>query len=171
MTDPQAGSGEQEVTSSHPGEVPQSERYAALFEYSPDLIYLTDRHGQIVDANPAFLRHAGCTLAELRGRDFRSLVYTPHLATLDAVFAGKEVAPLEIDLHAAGGAVLHCELRIHPLTVNGQVVLALHHAHDLTGLQQTLSVLHTQTHTLQPGAQAMVWAHGLFATPCVPRSG
>jgi len=149
MTDLQAGSGEQEFSSSHPGEVPQSEKYAALFEHSPDLIYMTDRYGQIVDANPAFLRHTGCTPAEIRGKDFRSLVYTPNLAALDAVFAGKEIAPLEIDLHAVDGATLHCELRIHPLAVDGQVVLALHHAHDITGLQQTLATLHTQTHTLQ----------------------
>ncbi|RTL25166.1 MAG: hypothetical protein EKK55_09915 [Rhodocyclaceae bacterium] len=44
--------------------------------------------------------------------------------------------------------------------------------HLCLGLFERFGVQHVAlTLTLQPGAQAMVWAHGLFATPCVPRSG
>lgn len=46
------------------------ERYRSIFEACPDLVYLTDPNGQILDANPAVVRWAGFSREELCTKHF-----------------------------------------------------------------------------------------------------
>jgi PAS domain S-box-containing protein len=46
------------------------ERYRSIFEACPDLVYLTDPGGRLLDANPALVRWVGLTREDLRGKHF-----------------------------------------------------------------------------------------------------
>jgi len=47
--------------------------YANVFRHSGEAIMVTDRNNRIIDVNPAFTRHTGYTLEELRGQNPRVL--------------------------------------------------------------------------------------------------
>src|SRR5262245_55868916 len=79
----------------------QSEaRYRLIFENCPDLIYVTDTAGQLLDANPALIEWAGFALEELRGKHF-------------------------LDFYAAGNASQEDVLRSFAALLRGQPVRAL----------------------------------------------
>lgn len=96
-------------------------RYRGLFESATDAILVIDRHGRVVDANPAAVR--------LLGRD-RAALLRARAADLDpegGAWSGPELERLvhdgawqgEIDLRAGDGRPVPVEARIDPVRLPG----------------------------------------------------
>jgi PAS domain S-box-containing protein len=54
---------------------PNADRFRAVFDIAPLGIAIADRHGGLLEANPAFLALFGCALQEVRGRSFTDLIH------------------------------------------------------------------------------------------------
>jgi PAS domain S-box-containing protein len=54
---------------------PNADRFHAVFDIAPLGIAIADRHGGLLEANPAFLAMFGCTRQEVLGRSFIDLAH------------------------------------------------------------------------------------------------
>lgn len=112
-------------------------RYRSLFDASPDLMYLTDTSGRLLDANARVLRGTGLSIEALRDKTFLDFFAGNNREELLSQFAkltqGERVPPIEVAASNGKGPVRTLEVNAVPLTdPHGRVQEILSVARDIT---------------------------------------
>jgi PAS domain S-box-containing protein len=98
------------------------EKYHTIFNASPDLVYLTDLKGNILDANQAFLEKTKMSLNEAQNKQVLELFAGENLEDLKAKInelrAGKIIKDLETTAKNTLGEIYDCEINAVPLRKN-----------------------------------------------------
>lgn len=113
------------------------ERYRSIFDACPDLVYVTDLTGRLLDANPALLEWQGLTLAALQQHHFLDFFAGDNEDELRAAFArltqGLPVRELLVKAKNTQGEVREYEINARPLhDRQGAVTTVLSIARDVT---------------------------------------
>lgn len=104
------------------------DRFRVLFEHAPDAIFIENREGVILDANPAACRLQGVPRAELVGRNVLDLVPEAERARVQRDFEGwfsGAVTRYEGYTRRAGGDPVAVEITGTPLLFDGQPAVLL----------------------------------------------
>ena len=118
--------------------LPESEdRYRALFDRSPDAVYIHDLEGNFLDANDAALRLLGYTRDEIRELSFADLLDVSQLPTALAVLqeimeSGYQAKPTMFKLKRKDGTLVEVETVAAVITNGGQSVAIQGIARDIT---------------------------------------
>lgn len=111
------------------------EKYRSIFDLSPDLIYLLDRAGNMVDANKALIERTSMSLEQLRETNYIFFLASDNEdAVNDAVsglWEGKEVRGLELKAKTRDGEACY-EVNATPLLEGDSVKYILSLARDIT---------------------------------------
>jgi diguanylate cyclase (GGDEF)-like protein/PAS domain S-box-containing protein len=99
------------------------ERFRALFENAPDVIYVHDLSGKILQTNRAFSRLTGYSANTLAGKDFFTLIlpeyrYAAKQMVLEQIGGGKPQA-YNLSIRAASGESILLEVKAELLFENG----------------------------------------------------
>lgn len=104
-------------------------RFRALYEHSPDAIYVVRRDGQVLDANPAAARLQGWSREQLRGRKVGELVPPEARQAAEKIFAqawsGENVRDVW-QLQTAEGRSVPIEFHASSMQYGAEPVLAFH---------------------------------------------
>jgi PAS domain S-box-containing protein len=110
--------------------------YRAIFSAYPDLIYLTDLHGNILDANTALCQRTGLSLEQVRHMNVSDLfpgLEADALANIQTrIESGEKVISFEFNAHALWGEMDTYEIHVLPLEEGGSVTKTLNLARDIT---------------------------------------
>ena len=116
------------------------EKYHTIFNASPDLVYLTDLKGYILDANQAFLEKTKISLNEAQNRQVLEFFAGENLENLKTLInelrAGKVIKGLEITAKNTLGEVYECEINAVPLKEDGKITKAISFARVITARKQ-----------------------------------
>ena len=117
-------------------------KYRTIFRASPDLIYLTDTEGRLLDANPAVLERAGLSLDQLQQMHFMDFFAGENreelLQTFDDLVRNRcAKIGLEVQAKTLQGEVFDYEVNAIPLLEGEQVTQVLSLARDITERKQT----------------------------------
>jgi PAS domain S-box-containing protein len=116
------------------------EKYHTIFNASPDIIYLTDLKGNILDANQAFLEKTKMSLIEAQNKKILDLFAGENLEDLKAQInelrAGKVLKGLEATIKNTLGEIYDFEINAVPLKENGKITKAISFARDITARKQ-----------------------------------
>ncbi len=116
------------------------EKYHAIFNASPDYIYLTDLKGSILDANQAFLEKTKISLKEAQKKQILEFFAVENLEDLKAQIwelrAGKVIKDLETTVKNTLGETYDCEINTVPLKENGKITRTISFAKDITARKQ-----------------------------------
>ncbi len=116
------------------------EKYHTIFNASPDLVYLTDLKGYILDANQAFLEKTKISLKEAQNKKILEFFAGANLEELkvqiNELKAGKVIKGLEITAKNTLGEVYDCEINAVPLKENGKITKAISFARVITARKQ-----------------------------------
>ncbi|MBI3801381.1 MAG: PAS domain S-box protein [Deltaproteobacteria bacterium] len=127
-------------------------KYRTIFAASPDVIYLTDSDGKLLEANPALLEWQGLALAELQQRHFLDFFAgTNHAEVVQAFTAlqqGHTVRGLEVWARNAQGETREFEVNATPLSEHGRGTVILSVARDLTERRRAEAALATLSRQL-----------------------
>lgn len=113
------------------------QRFRTLFEAAPDLIYVTDLEGTLVNANRTAEQLSGIPRDQAIGTNLLALGLfsegqTPRMvAHLKASAEGKATGPEEFTIHRRDGVCLTLEARTFPITIDNRT-LVLGIARDIT---------------------------------------
>jgi PAS domain S-box-containing protein len=111
------------------------EKYRSIFNLSPDLVYLVDREGYVVEANEALLEATGMSSEQLRETSFMYFVLGEDedmiIAAVDRLWDGEEVRGLELKAGTAKGEAF-LEINAIPLMEGGSIKHILSLARDIT---------------------------------------
>jgi PAS domain S-box-containing protein len=118
------------------------ERFRALVDTAPDVIYSLSAHDATITAlNPAFEVLTGWRREEWIGRQFHPLVHPddlePAVELFLAVLAGETPPPYELRILTIDGDYRIGEFRSRPRFEDGVVVESLGIARDVTGRKET----------------------------------
>ena len=112
------------------------EKYHAIFNASPDFIYLTDLKGNILDANPAFLEKTKISLKEAQNKQILEFFAGENLEDLKAQInelrVGKAIKGLEATVKNTLGEIYDCEINTVPLKENEKITRTISFARDIT---------------------------------------
>ncbi len=116
------------------------EKYRTIFNASPDIIYLTDLKGNILDANQAFLEKTKMSLNEAQNKQILDFFAGKNLEDLKAQIyelrAGKVLKGLEATIKNTIGEIYDFEINAVPLKENGKITRAISFARDITARKQ-----------------------------------
>ena len=121
-------------------------KYRTIFAASPDFLYLTDREGKLLEANPALLDWQGMSLEELRHKHFLDFFVGNNREEVVQAFAalqqGHTVRGLEVRARNVRGETREFEVNATPLPApeGGTVILSV--ARDITARKQAEERLH-----------------------------
>jgi PAS domain S-box-containing protein len=111
-------------------------RYRTIFAVSPDLMYLTDVTGRLLDANPALLQRTGLTLAQLQQHHVLDFFAGEHPEGVHDALAllqqGHAVEGFEVDARTADGTIATYEINALPLREGETITQVLSLARDIT---------------------------------------
>lgn len=112
------------------------EKYRTIFNKNPDIIYLTDTEGIILDINQAMLDLSSFSSKDLLGKNSLSFFAGKNIEELkrivDEIRAGKEKNHLKFSAKNALGEIKDYEITSIPLKEEGKVLKVLNFAHDTT---------------------------------------
>ncbi len=131
-------------------------RFRALFESSPDAVFVEDTRGIVLDANPAACRLHGMTRGELLGRHVTELVppaLRPQVAKSFASLFAHEASIFEGESYTKDGQTIPVELAARRCDFGGQVA-ALIHARDISERRRSLAALERRDRILHAVARA-----------------
>lgn len=116
------------------------EKYRTIFNASPNLVYLTDLKGNILDANQAFLEKIKIDLSEAQNRKILEFFAGENLEDLKILInelrAGKVIKDLEVTAKNTLGEVYDCEISAVPLKENGKITKTISFARVITARKQ-----------------------------------
>jgi len=116
------------------------EKYHTIFNASPNLVYLTDLKGYILDANQAFLEKTKISLNEAKNRKVLEFFAGENLEDLktqiNELRAGKVIQDLETTAKNTLGEIYDYEINAVPLKENGKITKAISFAKDITARKQ-----------------------------------
>lgn len=116
------------------------EQHRVVTEHLHDAVYMVDREGAIIFANPALARLTGYEMPELLGAP-SLMLYAPEVAAQlakrrDQVWQGQEVSPyLQTRMLRKDGQRLAVETSMAPLALDGHNVGLVSVARDMTSRQ------------------------------------
>jgi PAS domain S-box-containing protein len=117
------------------------ERYRALVETAPDVVYIISSEGKLTSLNPAFETITGWTRAEWLGKPFAPLVHPEDLALaiekFQKVLHGATPPPFELRIVSKSGKYLVGEFTATPYVKGGKVAGNLGVVRDITDRKQT----------------------------------
>ena len=112
------------------------EKYHTIFNESPDLIYLTNLKGIILDANQAFLEKTKMSLNEAHNKQILDFFVGENLEDLKSQIyelrAGKEIKGLEATIKNIIGEIYDFEINAVPLKESGKITRVISFARDIT---------------------------------------
>ncbi len=112
------------------------EKYRTIFNASPDIIFLTDNNGIILDANQEMVDSLGFPSDKLCGKNILEFYagdnYEELIKTLKETRSGKELKGLELQTRTITGKILEFDVNSVPLKKNGKVTKVLNFARNIT---------------------------------------
>ncbi|HLU77906.1 MAG TPA: PAS domain S-box protein [Burkholderiales bacterium] len=133
------------------------ERFARIFEISPDPIALVSEDGRIVEANPAFLRFSQYDIDELRGNTTEALGLWAATACAERfksyLATHRDAENIESMLRRKNGELAHCQVSWSGFDLAGERYVLLI-AHDITELKQRSAEVDRLNASLEKMVQA-----------------
>jgi len=121
------------------------EKYRAIFDTSPDFLYLTDLEGRILDANPTLLNRAGLSLEQIRQFHVLDFFAGENQQEVEQAFEklkrGQPISKLEVQAKTAQGACFKYEVNAVPLMREEEASAILSLARDITERKQMEAAL------------------------------
>ncbi len=115
-------------------------KYRSIFDLSPDIIYLVDRQGRIIDANACLCEGLGMTLEELRSYNFMDFFAGYNREelerALEKLWSGESVKNLEISA-LVGGEERYYEINAIPIIEDEEIKYLLNLARNITERKRT----------------------------------
>lgn len=129
----------------------ENEKYKALFEHYPDLIYYESRDGSVQEVNRSFSEVFGCEQEEVAGRPASSFL-PPAMASVNRMSLEQSLlgSTLRYDLElslAEGESRIFDTVKL-PVVVNGTVVGAQTIAKDITPIVRSYELVEQQAKRL-----------------------
>ncbi len=117
------------------------ERYRALIETAPDVVYIISDKGVFTSLNPAFETITGWACAEWLGKSFAPLVHSEDMPLAGEMFQkvmrGDSPPPYELRIRSKSGKYLVGEFTSTPYIKDGKVAGKLGIVRDITERKQT----------------------------------
>src|SRR5262249_22273723 len=102
------------------------QRYRSIFEACPDLVYITDAGGHLLDANPALVHWAGVPLEQLRHRPVPEILAAGNREALEQTLArlaqGQAVTGVQLEATNAAGERRTFEVNALPIPEQGTIL-------------------------------------------------
>ena len=148
-------------------------KYRTIFAVSPDLMYLTDLTGHLLDANPALLQRTGLTLAQLQQHHVLDFFAGAHPEDVEAALAqlgqGQAIEGFEVDARTADGSIATYEINALPLHEGETITRVLSLARDITARKRNEAALRQSeeryrmvSHSISDYAFSFRIAQGVF---------
>ena len=148
-------------------------KYRTIFAVSPDLMYLTDVTGHLLDANPALLQRTGLTLDQLRQHHVLDFFAGEHPEAVHEALAqlqqGHAVSGFVVDARNPDGTISTYEINALPLRTGETITQCLSLARDITArkrdevaLRQSEERYRMVSHSISDYAFSFRVAHGEF---------
>jgi len=148
-------------------------KYRTIFAVSPDLMYLTDLTGHLLDANPALLQCTGLTLAQLQQHHVLDFFAGEHPEAVHEALAqlqqGQAVEGFEVQARSADGTIATYEINALPLHEGETITQVLSLARDITArkrdeaaLRQSEERYRLVSHSISDYAFSFRVAQGVF---------
>jgi PAS domain S-box-containing protein len=106
--------------------VQSEQRYRSIFEACPDLVYVTDASGQLLDANPALVQWAGVSLEHVRHRHVLEVFAANNREALEQPLAqlaqGQAVTGVQVEVRNAAGERRTLEVNALPVPEQGTIL-------------------------------------------------
>ncbi|WP_053365031.1 PAS domain-containing sensor histidine kinase [Bacillus sp. FJAT-27245] len=117
------------------------QQYSSLFEYSPDIVYMTDLEGRFIDVNPRFKEVTGFDPDDIIGRYFQKLIPRKHREALENYFSivSKNNKPqlIEFDIKSKNGDKIILECTSVPMVIHGETRGIIGYGRNVTQLRKT----------------------------------
>ncbi|CEG25551.1 PAS domain S-box protein [Bacillus sp. B-jedd] len=117
------------------------QQYKSLFEYSPDIVYMTDLEGRFIDLNPKFKEVTGYEPAEIVGIPWQELVARRNKKTLNKYVSvvRNENRPqiIELEFKGKNGEKIILECTSLPMIINGETKGIIGYGRDVTKIRKT----------------------------------
>jgi len=117
------------------------QQYKSLFEYSPDIVYMTDLEGRFIDLNPKFKEVTGYEPAEVIGIHWQELVARRNKRTLNKYVSvvRNENRPqiIELEFKGKNGEKIILECTSLPMIINGETKGIIGYGRDVTKIRKT----------------------------------
>ncbi|KQL59140.1 MULTISPECIES: PAS domain-containing sensor histidine kinase [Bacillaceae] len=139
-------------------------RYKALFDHSPELVYMVDLRGNITDLNPHFMHVTGYDRVASIGEPFISFVderdHVRLKLTFYQVITSREVVQCnEIRMKHQTGKKVIVNCASLPVIINGELVGITGYAHNITPMMEAEEKLRTTEKLAVVGELAAGIAH------------
>ncbi|WDF02645.1 PAS domain-containing sensor histidine kinase [Shouchella hunanensis] len=139
-------------------------RYKALFDYSPELVYMIDLQGNITDLNQHFIHVTGYDREESIGEPFISFIderdHVRLKLTFYQVITSREVVQCnEIRIKHRTGKKVIVNCASLPIMINGELVGITGYAHNMTPMIEAEEKLRTTEKLAVVGELAAGIAH------------
>jgi len=116
------------------------QKYRTIFAASPDITYLTDIEGNVLEANPALLKRIGIPLTALQTMNVADFLTstdsTPICQAMAKLKQGQAVKDFEIQARDRHGQLLTYQINAIPLSEAGKITKVLNVARDITARKQ-----------------------------------
>lgn len=117
------------------------QQYKSLFEYNPDIVYMIDLQGKVINLNPQFKVITGYEASELIGRNIKEVLPSINqemfVKYFSAVIEEKIPQSFEFEFKHKNGKVLTLQCTFLPIVVNGSIEGITGYAKDVTQLRKT----------------------------------
>ena len=112
------------------------EKYRTVFSVSPEIVYLTDTNGNILDANPTLLKNVGMSLEEIRQTNARDFFGGEDMEELEQVIRrlqrGEEIQGFEVVADIPGKGKRVYQINAVPMNPGAESPTVLSVARDIT---------------------------------------
>jgi PAS domain S-box-containing protein len=136
--------------------VQSEQRYRSIFAACPDLVYVTDASGHLLDANPALVHWAGVPLEQLQHRPVLEVFTASNREALEQTFAqlaqGQAVTGVQVEARNAAGERRTLEVNALPVPEQG-IMLSI--ARDITARTEAERALHLSQELRERITEAM----------------
>ncbi|ALC92449.1 histidine kinase [Bacillus sp. FJAT-18017] len=117
------------------------QQYKSLFEYNPDIVYMTDLTGMFTNVNSRFKEVTGYEPADIIGKRILDLMPNADKRMLgrylSAVVIHKEPQTIELEITTSTGSTIIVECTSMPIIINGNTTGLIGYGKNVTKLRET----------------------------------